>query len=148
MVCAGLDAVPQCSLYRDAVHCSEWILFSHQLDLLAKVPLALFLVTVQVAIAVWDYNGLCWVRHHPPVLIVSWSGPSIEWILISHQLGPLARVSLATFFVAVPVGVAVWDYYRLCWVRHRPPVFTVSWWGPLQWVNPLQPSIRSAGQFL
>jgi hypothetical protein len=72
--------------------------------------------------------------------------PSNEWILFSHQLGPLARVSLAFFFVAVPVGAAIWDYYRLCWVRHRPPVPIVSWWGPHQWVNPLQPSIRSAGQ--
>jgi hypothetical protein len=35
----------------------------------------------------------------------------------------------------------------MCWVRHRPPVLTVSWWGSLQWVNPLQPSIRSTGQF-
>jgi hypothetical protein len=34
----------------------------------------------------------------------------------------------------------------LSWVRHRPPVLIVSWWGSLQWVNPLQPSIRSAGQ--
>jgi hypothetical protein len=29
----------------------------------------------------------------------------------SHQLDPLARVSLAFFFVAVPVVVAIWDYY-------------------------------------
>jgi hypothetical protein len=36
----------------------------------------------------------------------------------------------------------------MCWVRHRPPMLNVSWWGPLQWVNPLQPSIRSAGQSL
>jgi hypothetical protein len=42
--------------------------------------------------------------------------------------------------------VAVWDYYGLFWVRDRPPVLTVSWWGPLQWVNPLQPSISSVGQ--
>jgi hypothetical protein len=34
----------------------------------------------------------------------------------------------------------------MCWVRHRPPVPIVSWWGSVQWVNPLQPSIRSAGQ--
>jgi hypothetical protein len=34
----------------------------------------------------------------------------------------------------------------MCWIRHRPPVLIVSWWGPLQWVNLLQPSIRSAGQ--
>jgi hypothetical protein len=34
----------------------------------------------------------------------------------------------------------------MCWVRHRPPVPIMSWWGPLQWVIPLQPSIRSAGQ--
>jgi hypothetical protein len=24
----------------------------------------------------------------------------------------------------------------MCWVRHRPPVPIVLWWGPLQWVNP------------
>jgi hypothetical protein len=34
----------------------------------------------------------------------------------------------------------------MCRLRHRPPVPIVSWWGPLQWVNPLQPSVRSAGQ--
>jgi hypothetical protein len=34
----------------------------------------------------------------------------------------------------------------MCWVRHCPPVPIMSWWGSLQWVNPLQPSIRSAGQ--
>jgi hypothetical protein len=34
----------------------------------------------------------------------------------------------------------------MCWVRHLPPVPIVSWWGSLQWVNPLQPSVRSAGQ--
>jgi hypothetical protein len=33
--------------------------------------------------------------------------PSSEGILFSHQLGPLARVSLAFFFVAVPVRVAI-----------------------------------------
>jgi hypothetical protein len=91
MVCTGLDTVLRCLLYRDEVPWSEWILFS-------------------------------------------------------HQLGPLARVSLAFFFVAVPVGAAIWHYYGLCWVRHHPPVLIVSWWGPLQWVNPLQPSVRSAGQ--
>jgi hypothetical protein len=32
----------------------------------------------------------------------------------------------------------------MCWLRHRPPVPNVSWWGSLQWVNPLQPSIKSA----
>jgi hypothetical protein len=36
--------------------------------------------------------------------------PSSERILFSHQLGLLARVSLAFFFVAVPVGVAIWYY--------------------------------------
>jgi NADPH-dependent 7-cyano-7-deazaguanine reductase QueF-like protein len=108
--------------------------------------LAFFFVVVPVGVAIWHYYGLCWVRHRPPVLIVPWCGPFSEWILFSHQLGPLARVSLAFFFVAVKVGVAIWDYYGLCWVRHRPPVLIVSWWGPLQWVSPLQPSIRSAGQ--
>jgi hypothetical protein len=34
----------------------------------------------------------------------------------------------------------------MCWVRYRLPVLIVSWWGPLQWVNPLQPSVRSVGQ--
>jgi hypothetical protein len=29
----------------------------------------------------------------------------------NHQLGLLARVSLAFFFAAVPVVVALWDYY-------------------------------------
>jgi hypothetical protein len=72
--------------------------------------------------------------------------PSSEWIPFSYQLGPLARVSSAFFFVAVPVRAAIWDYYGLCWVRHRPPVLTVSWWGPLQWVNSLRPSVRSADQ--
>jgi hypothetical protein len=38
----------------------------------------------------------------------------------------MARVSLAFFFVVVPVVVAVWDYYGLFWVRDRPPVLTVS----------------------
>jgi hypothetical protein len=32
-------------------------------------------------------------------------------VLFSHQLGPLARVSLAFFFAVVPVGAAIWDYY-------------------------------------
>jgi hypothetical protein len=32
-------------------------------------------------------------------------------MLFSHQLGPLARVSLPFFFVVVPVVVAIWDYY-------------------------------------
>jgi hypothetical protein len=32
-------------------------------------------------------------------------------MLFNHQLGLLARVSLAFFFVAVPVVVAIWDYY-------------------------------------
>jgi hypothetical protein len=91
MVCAGLDTVLRCLLYRDEV-------------------------------------------------------PSSEWILFDHQSGLLDRVSLAFFFVAVPVIVAIWDYYGLCWVRHRPPVPIVSWWGPHQWVNPLQPSVGSAGQ--
>jgi hypothetical protein len=35
--------------------------------------------------------------------------PFCERILFNHQLGLLARVSLA-FFVAVPVGAAIWDY--------------------------------------
>jgi hypothetical protein len=34
----------------------------------------------------------------------------------------------------------------MCWVRHRTPVLTLSWWGPYQWVNPFQPSVRSAVQ--
>jgi hypothetical protein len=34
----------------------------------------------------------------------------------------------------------------MCWVKHHPPVLIVSWWGRIQWVNPLQPSIRSTGQ--
>jgi hypothetical protein len=91
MVCAGLDTVLRCLLYRDEVSSSEWILFNHQLGLLARVPLAFF-------------------------------------------------------SVAVPVVAAIWDYYGLCWVRHHSAVLTVLWCGPLQWVNPLQPSIRSAGQ--
>jgi hypothetical protein len=37
--------------------------------------------------------------------------PSNERILFNHQLGPLARVSSAFFFVVVPVVVAIWDYY-------------------------------------
>jgi hypothetical protein len=32
-------------------------------------------------------------------------------MLFNHQLGPQARVSLAFFFVVVPVVVAIWDYY-------------------------------------
>jgi hypothetical protein len=32
-------------------------------------------------------------------------------MLFSHQLDPLARVSLAFFFVVAPVVVAIWDYY-------------------------------------
>jgi hypothetical protein len=36
--------------------------------------------------------------------------PSSECILFNHQLGLLARVSLAFFFDAVPVGAAIWDY--------------------------------------
>jgi hypothetical protein len=34
--------------------------------------------------------------------------PSSEWLLFDHQLGLLARVSLAFFFVVVPVMVAIW----------------------------------------
>jgi hypothetical protein len=51
---------------------------------------------------------------------------SSERILFNHQLSLLARVSLAFFFVAVPVAAAIWDSYGLCRVRHRPPVLTVS----------------------
>jgi hypothetical protein len=32
-------------------------------------------------------------------------------MLFRHQLGLLARVSLALFFAIVPVVVAIWDYY-------------------------------------
>jgi hypothetical protein len=32
-------------------------------------------------------------------------------MLFNHQLGLLARVSLASFFAVVPVVVAIWDYY-------------------------------------
>jgi hypothetical protein len=40
------------------------------------------------------------------------------------------------------------NYIRklMCWVRQYPPVPIVLLWGLLQWVNPLQPSVRSAGQ--
>jgi hypothetical protein len=41
--------------------------------------------------------------------IVMGSLPVSEFF--SHQLGLLARVPLAFFFVAVPVGAAIWDYY-------------------------------------
>jgi hypothetical protein len=44
------------------------------------------------------------------------------------------------------VSYGVWEFFKLMWwLRHRPPVPIVSWWSPLQWVNPFQPSIRSAG---
>jgi hypothetical protein len=45
---------------------------------------------------------------------------------LQPSIGPLAGVSLAFFFVAVSVVVPIWDYYGLCWVRHRPPVLIVS----------------------
>jgi hypothetical protein len=57
------------------------------------------------------FKLMCWVRHRPPVSIVSWWVPSSVWILFSNQLGPLARVSLAFFFAVVPVVAAIWDYY-------------------------------------
>jgi hypothetical protein len=71
VVCAGLDTVLRCLLYRDEVPSSEWILFSHPLGPLARVSLALFFVAVPVGVAIWDYYGLCWVRHCPPVLTVT-----------------------------------------------------------------------------
>jgi hypothetical protein len=54
--------------------------------------------------------------------------PSGERILFSHQLGPLARVSLAFFFVAVPVVVAIWDYYGflVCRDGERTMKFTTA----------------------
>jgi hypothetical protein len=68
---------------------------------------------------------LCWVRHLLRCLLYRDEVPSSEYILFSHQVGLLARVSLAIFSVAVPVGAAIWDYCGLCWVRHRPPVLIV-----------------------
>jgi hypothetical protein len=47
-----------------------------------------------------------------------------------NTLQPSIRSAGQSFFslliVAVPVRVAIWDYCGLCWVRHRPPVLTVS----------------------
>jgi hypothetical protein len=145
MVCAGLDTILRCLLYRDEVPTSEWILFSHQLVPLARVTSAFF-VAVSVRVAMWHYYGLCWVRHHPPVLTVSWWGPH-QWVNPLQPSVTSAGQSLFSFLIfAVPVGAAIWHYYCLCRVRHRPPVLIVSWWGSLQWVNPLQPSVTSAGQ--
>jgi hypothetical protein len=59
MVCAGLDTVLRCLLYRDEVPSSESILFIHQLGLLARVSLALFFVAVPIGVAIWDYYSLC-----------------------------------------------------------------------------------------
>jgi hypothetical protein len=71
MVCAGLGTVLRCLLYRDEVPSSELILFNRQLGPLARVSLAFFFVAVPLVVAIWDYYGLCWVQHHPPVLIIS-----------------------------------------------------------------------------
>jgi hypothetical protein len=59
MVCAELDTLLRCLLYRDEVPSSESILFSHQLVLLARVSLAFFFVAVPIGVAIWDYYGLC-----------------------------------------------------------------------------------------
>jgi hypothetical protein len=37
------------------------------------------------------------------------SSPPVSGMLFNHQLGLLARVSLAFFLVVVPVVVAIWD---------------------------------------
>jgi hypothetical protein len=55
MVRAGLDTVLGCLLYRDEVPSSQRILFSHQLDLLAKVSLAFFFIAFPVGVAIWDF---------------------------------------------------------------------------------------------
>jgi hypothetical protein len=70
MVYAGLYTVLQCLLYHDEVPSSERILFNHQLGPLARVSLAFFFAVVPVVVAIWDYYGLCWVIHCPPVLTV------------------------------------------------------------------------------
>jgi hypothetical protein len=57
MVCAGLDTVLRCLLYRDEVPSSERILFIHQLGPLARVSLAFFFVAVPVGATIWDYYG-------------------------------------------------------------------------------------------
>jgi hypothetical protein len=57
MVCAGLDTVLRCLLYRDEVPSSECILFNHQLGPLARVSLVFFFAVVPVEVAIWDYYG-------------------------------------------------------------------------------------------
>jgi hypothetical protein len=59
MVCAESDTVLRCLLYRDEVPSHERILFSHQLDLLARVSLAFCFVVVPVVVVIRDYCGLC-----------------------------------------------------------------------------------------
>jgi hypothetical protein len=56
--------------------------------------------------------------------------------------------SLSNFFLLSPLSqLELSTFINLTrWVIHCPPVLILSSWGPLQWVNPLQPSIRSAGQ--
>jgi hypothetical protein len=68
----------------------------------------------------------------------------LKWKYIAQ----ISRDILIHFFlVFLLLAIRIKYIFKLmCWVRHRPPVLIVSWWGPLQWVNPLQPSIRSAGQ--
>jgi hypothetical protein len=44
-------------LCRDEVPSSEWILFNHQLDLLARVSSAFFFAVVPVVVALWGYYG-------------------------------------------------------------------------------------------
>jgi hypothetical protein len=72
-----------------------------------------------------------YTTHWNKILLArSWHADTTFFLIIRFYW----QLTLSTFFE------------RMSWVRHRPPVRTVSWWGPLQWVNPLQPSIRSSGQ--
>jgi hypothetical protein len=65
---------------------------------------------------------------------------------VSHWGRILEHVYVCSLFICLFL-LAISTFFKLmCWVRHCPPVPIVSWWGPLQWVNPLQPSVRSSGQ--
>jgi hypothetical protein len=57
VVCAGLDTVLRCLLYRHEVPSKEWILFNHQLGPLARVSLVFFFVAVPVVVEIWGYYG-------------------------------------------------------------------------------------------
>jgi hypothetical protein len=89
---------------------SSWTSVNEDIMLLTFIRLGYF--------GIWlpriFYVSACWTPYLKSFLIdllaIRW-GSSSEWISFNHQLGPLARESLAFFFAVVPVVVAIWDYY-------------------------------------